>query len=265
MIHRPTLEAKTGLPFPTGLSNVTRVLVVLLGCVAAATEDAAPTPALRPAGSATLSRSEAEGARPHLRSRSLQSGDYDFYADDDFYYLDDGDYQFKFVVMALFILWLAFSENSEDSPHGVDASARLRGDPRPNYGAAGQPQRWQEPALRAKKTPCRVTLTAVVDGVRPPASESSTCAPRYAEEDGATGEASDWPAMVYAAPRCCICMDVEPSLALVPCGHLCLCDRCVELHRLTECPICRRDFEALMRVEFRPSGWRAALHRWVGG
>ena len=41
---------------------------------------------------------------------------------------------------------------------------------------------------------------------------------------------------------CCICQDHEKCIMMLPCRHLCICDRCMEplrQHRNT-CPICRK-------------------------
>jgi hypothetical protein len=39
--------------------------------------------------------------------------------------------------------------------------------------------------------------------------------------------------------ECVVCLDAEPAVVLVPCGHLCLCQSCADLLRAPQCPICR--------------------------
>jgi hypothetical protein len=48
------------------------------------------------------------------------------------------------------------------------------------------------------------------------------------------------PPQLPEAPRkreCVVCYDKEPSMAMIPCGHVCACVDCAEL--LRECPMCR--------------------------
>jgi uncharacterized membrane protein len=54
---------------------------------------------------------------------------------------------------------------------------------------------------------------------------------------------------------CCICLQAKATQAIVPCGHLALCDECapeVRTNRGT-CPICRRRIYTYLRV-FVPGG-----------
>ena len=39
-------------------------------------------------------------------------------------------------------------------------------------------------------------------------------------------------------PICMVCMDKPPSHVILPCGHMCLCETCIE--RCDQCPICRQ-------------------------
>eukprot|EP00928_Gymnodinium_smaydae_P015418 TRINITY_DN156_c0_g1_i2.p1 TRINITY_DN156_c0_g1~~TRINITY_DN156_c0_g1_i2.p1 ORF type:complete len:289 (+),score=49.11 TRINITY_DN156_c0_g1_i2:639-1505(+) len=39
--------------------------------------------------------------------------------------------------------------------------------------------------------------------------------------------------------ECVVCLDNPPTVALVPCGHRCVCDACVAATSLQNCPICR--------------------------
>ena len=49
-------------------------------------------------------------------------------------------------------------------------------------------------------------------------------------------------ATVATVDRCCICLANDSSVILVPCGHKCLCNDCVDQQQeqLTKCPICRQ-------------------------
>ena len=40
---------------------------------------------------------------------------------------------------------------------------------------------------------------------------------------------------------CVVCMEVEKSVALLPCSHLCLCGACTEIIMAStkQCPVCR--------------------------
>ena len=41
-------------------------------------------------------------------------------------------------------------------------------------------------------------------------------------------------------PRCCICMEQEPTIVFLPCYHVCTCSTCSQNTRVvTNCPICR--------------------------
>lgn len=45
---------------------------------------------------------------------------------------------------------------------------------------------------------------------------------------------------------CCVCFVAEPSHAVIPCGHQCLCGPCGQ--QLRNCPICRGPIKGLMQV-----------------
>ena len=46
---------------------------------------------------------------------------------------------------------------------------------------------------------------------------------------------------------CCICLDGKKSVVLLPCRHLCLCEKC-NSPSLKKCPICRSTIESRMVV-----------------
>lgn len=45
---------------------------------------------------------------------------------------------------------------------------------------------------------------------------------------------------------CVVCMDAEKSHAIVPCGHLALCERCAAT--VVDCPMCRGPKRAVLRI-----------------
>lgn len=44
---------------------------------------------------------------------------------------------------------------------------------------------------------------------------------------------------MYEEKECVVCLDNSPNIILIPCGHTCLCDVCVD--QITECPLCRNE------------------------
>ena len=47
---------------------------------------------------------------------------------------------------------------------------------------------------------------------------------------------------------CVVCMDMPRSFAMVPCGHLCLCESCKTTNSWTRCPLCRETVENILHV-----------------
>lgn len=51
---------------------------------------------------------------------------------------------------------------------------------------------------------------------------------------------------IFEISECIICMDAKPSLAFIPCGHVCTCNGCsskMGRHNMQNCPLCRRKIE----------------------
>ncbi|XP_056360765.1 E3 ubiquitin-protein ligase LRSAM1 isoform X2 [Oenanthe melanoleuca] len=46
--------------------------------------------------------------------------------------------------------------------------------------------------------------------------------------------------------ECVVCMEQEPQMIFLPCGHVCCCQRCCE--RLHSCPLCRQDIAQRVRI-----------------
>lgn len=52
---------------------------------------------------------------------------------------------------------------------------------------------------------------------------------------------------LFEADTCCVvCMDAEPTHALIPCGHRCVCGSCAR--RLDSCPLCRKRSTSSLRI-----------------
>ncbi|NXQ50434.1 LRSM1 ligase, partial [Catharus fuscescens] len=46
--------------------------------------------------------------------------------------------------------------------------------------------------------------------------------------------------------ECVVCMEQEPQMIFLPCGHVCCCQGCCE--RLHSCPLCRQDIAQRIRI-----------------
>ncbi|NXE67365.1 LRSM1 ligase, partial [Calcarius ornatus] len=46
--------------------------------------------------------------------------------------------------------------------------------------------------------------------------------------------------------ECVVCMEQEPQMIFLPCGHVCCCQGCCE--RLPSCPLCRQDIAQCVRI-----------------
>ena len=59
---------------------------------------------------------------------------------------------------------------------------------------------------------------------------------------------------------CAVCLSEPKEMALIPCGHVCLCTTCVDiiLARTQDCPICRSATQGAMRVFFGTDRQQAA-------
>jgi len=47
---------------------------------------------------------------------------------------------------------------------------------------------------------------------------------------------------------CVVCMDLSPEVAIVPCGHFCLCKTCAQSlqNKKMNCPMCRGDISCVV-------------------
>lgn len=68
------------------------------------------------------------------------------------------------------------------------------------------------------------------------------------EVAAASAQASRKVASSSSADECVVCMDGAQTHALVPCGHQCICEKCVAHVMSSSCPICRTSCVATLRV-----------------
>ncbi|KAK3249300.1 hypothetical protein CYMTET_41245 [Cymbomonas tetramitiformis] len=47
---------------------------------------------------------------------------------------------------------------------------------------------------------------------------------------------------------CVLCMDETPSVAIIPCGHMCMCTECAKNARVKTCPLCRATAKGTLKV-----------------
>ena len=47
----------------------------------------------------------------------------------------------------------------------------------------------------------------------------------------------------------CICFETKPNVLFCSCGHICLCEKCIEIKQLNRCPICKTDITILRIIE----------------
>ena len=43
----------------------------------------------------------------------------------------------------------------------------------------------------------------------------------------------------YKTDECVICLENKTNVLFCNCGHLCVCQKCIEIKRLTKCPVCK--------------------------
>lgn len=83
-------------------------------------------------------------------------------------------------------------------------------------------------------TRIREVLLATETQVLPPASPEERPGPSYHEDKS-----------------CAVCMNDTKNMALVPCGHVCLCEACcraVMSSGSRKCPVCRIGIESTLKV-----------------
>jgi len=107
----------------------------------------------------------------------------------------------------------------------------------------------QQPAHDAPSAP---TLSpGEIEGLhredRPP-SHNPQSVPRYKEVSEEHSKST-----TNENKECCVCLlEVKELLAIIPCGHRCICQSCAEIlmkrEKNRECPICRGPMEGVLKI-----------------
>ena len=53
----------------------------------------------------------------------------------------------------------------------------------------------------------------------------------------------------FKEESCVICLEKEPKVLFCNCGHLCICEKCIEINRLNKCPVCKTEITILRIIE----------------
>ncbi|XP_039244722.1 E3 ubiquitin-protein ligase LRSAM1 isoform X2 [Pipra filicauda] len=101
-------------------------------------------------------------------------------------------------------------------------------------------KRAQEILAVAKTIP---ELQRGVDTEVPAAPEPSAPPEEPPSPEGPTAPPLQWE---ERKSECVVCMEQEPQMIFLPCGHVCCCQSCCE--RLLSCPLCRRDIAQRVRI-----------------
>ncbi|XP_017690789.1 PREDICTED: E3 ubiquitin-protein ligase LRSAM1 isoform X1 [Lepidothrix coronata] len=101
-------------------------------------------------------------------------------------------------------------------------------------------RRAQEILAVAKTIP---ELQRGVDTEVPAALEPSAPLEEPPSPEGPTAPPLQWE---ERKSECVVCMEQEPQMIFLPCGHVCCCQSCCE--RLLSCPLCRRDIAQRVRI-----------------
>ena len=53
----------------------------------------------------------------------------------------------------------------------------------------------------------------------------------------------------YKTDECVICLEDKNNVLFCNCGHICVCKKCIEIKRLTKCPVCKTENTILRIIE----------------
>ena len=53
----------------------------------------------------------------------------------------------------------------------------------------------------------------------------------------------------YKTDECVICLENKTNVLFCNCGHICVCQKCIEIKRLTKCPVCKAENTILRIIE----------------
>ena len=51
----------------------------------------------------------------------------------------------------------------------------------------------------------------------------------------------------YKTDECVICLENKNNVLFCNCGHICVCEKCIEIKRLTKCPVCKTE-NTILRI-----------------
>jgi len=51
--------------------------------------------------------------------------------------------------------------------------------------------------------------------------------------------------IIYEVHECVVCLENNPNIIFLPCGHLCTCQNC-SIRLMNKCPLCRRKISRMM-------------------
>ena len=68
------------------------------------------------------------------------------------------------------------------------------------------------------------------------------------------GEDEDEPLIInevktFKTDECVICLENKNNVLFCNCGHICVCEKCIEIKRLTKCPVCKTKNTILRIIE----------------
>ena len=99
-----------------------------------------------------------------------------------------------------------------------------------------------------RQSPYRAEVMALLRFHRPEGSPSS--GPRIESSHTALFSHNPPERMFSAAAECVVCMEKSSSVAVIPCGHICLCTLCVRTITTTgRCPVDRCEVQGLYQLE----------------
>ena len=53
----------------------------------------------------------------------------------------------------------------------------------------------------------------------------------------------------FKTDECVVCLENKNNVLFCNCGHLCVCEKCIEIKRLTKCPVCKTENTILRIIE----------------
>ena len=53
----------------------------------------------------------------------------------------------------------------------------------------------------------------------------------------------------FKIDECVVCMECISNVLFCECGHICLCEKCIEIKQFNRCPICKTDITILRIIE----------------